>query len=488
MVYKNTFWKLLLLLLLAISGIAPAVGQISSSEVDHIDTLTYRTNTDTIRLFVFYQPESAGKSGSLTAQHPTGGPFDFAWSAYDHTLPGFGPVFSQDNGVSSSTVNNLADGAYRVRIFNGVDIDTTITTWVFLNRFSNEIEKDANGEVPSYRYTCNRISLAGFVYPDTLVYYNLQNNDTIVEPLSYTFLWTSDNPDLTIPQFLTSTSYLPPYKDTEYYLGARDKYGNSDSDTIFYRSIQTKAEFEVAYLDKITGEYDPDLTISWSADVGSLDAPLTVRFLNISQNGNNFEWVLLDTTGGYKEVEYTYDTADFVEFVYETADKDYYPYLVSTSEAACIDTFSISGGITVVKSQLEIPNVFSPNNDGTNDFWVFKHQSLKHCMITVVDRTGKIVYKKEIDDIYSWEGWGGYLHNSSRQAPEGQYYYVIEGLGYDDVVYMDETYWSRRFSGKDNTTDGTGTSGTGTSTTDEPTFRETMYTGWLYLFRQSVYN
>ena len=83
-------------------------------------------------------------------------------------------------------------------------------------------------------------------------------------------------------------SYNPPYRDTEYYLTARDEFGMQVVDEVFYESIQTKAEFSAEYLDKVSGEYDPDLSGDWSADKGSLDARLDVRFINLSQNGESY--------------------------------------------------------------------------------------------------------------------------------------------------------------------------------------------------------
>ena len=247
-------------------------------------------------------------------------------------------------------------------------------------------------------------------------------------------------------------------------------------DHVFYESIQTKAEFVPEYYDKVNGEYVTDLDGSWSEDRGSLDAELTVRFINQSLNGASYEWVYLDTVGGITEREFTYELEPPTEFTYSTADKYYYPYLVSTSEENCTDTFRMEEPIYVVKSQLDIPNVFSPNGDPYNDRFVFKHQSLKSCKVTIVDRTGKVVYQKKIDDIYSWEGWDGNLHDSNRKAPEGQYYYVVEATGYDGAEYSDPTIWEnwRLFGGNkgsDGSTDGT-----------EPA-SQIRYTGWLYLFR-----
>ena len=167
-------------------------------------------------------------------------------------------------------------------------------------------------------------------------------------------------------------------------------------------------------------------------------------------------------------------------FTYINADKYYYPYMVSTSDEQCTDTFRIPGGIYVVPSQLHIPNVFSPNGDGTNDYFVFKHQSLKTCRVTIVDRTGKVVYKRKIDDIYSWDGWDGNMHDSNRKAPEGQYYFVVEALGYDGQDFSDPNIIEQWKLNRGNKGTGGSTGGTTPAGTE---VSGRLYTGWLYLYR-----
>ncbi len=465
---------------LVLFSLFPVRAQTSSSTADHVDTLSYLGgNTARDPLFVFYQTDQVYKAGALTARYPGPGNFNFEWRKYNPGAGGFDPVFSSDAGTTSSSVSNLGEGGYRVRAWNGGGIDTTMVAWVMLDQFSNDIEKTHDGLLPGYRYTCDYVSLAGYVYPDTLIYYDLLSNTEITRILDYRFKWTSDNADLDIPNdsivLRPNTTYKPPYKDTYYYLTATDQYGMIDVDTMFYVSIQTKAEFTVEYFDKITGLYDPDLDGSFDPDreIGSLDSRLTVRFLNNSLNGAVYYWVYLDTLGGVKESEITYDLEAITEFTYINADKYYNPYLVSMSEENCQDTFRLDEEIYVVPSQLAIPNVFSPNGDGTNDLFVFKHQSLEKCRVSIMNRNGVVVYKRKIDDIYTWQGWDGNMHNSSRKAPEGQYFYVVEALGYDGVNYQDPTIIDRW----------KGNPGSGSGGTDPEAGSQTTYTGWLYLFR-----
>jgi len=458
--------------------------QVSSGTADYVDTLTYPPgNPAQDPLFVFYQTDGVSKPGSLTATYPGAGPYNFDWSKYNPAINGFDPAFRSETG-SVSTVSNLDDGGYRVRVSDGSGTDVTYLSWVMLDHLRDSVAQTSEGMLPGFLYTCDFVAIGGFVFPDTLVYWDPLSHVRITRPLNFSFKWTSDNSDLDIPNDTTilgpNISYRPPYKDTEYYLTATDEFGMTAVDQVLYESIQTMAQFSMEYLDKVTGEYTTDLSGDWSAEKGSLDARLSVRFINESLNGATYNWVFLDTLGGMLETETTYDLETVPEFTYETADEYYYPYMVSISEENCIDTFKLLEPLYVVPSQLLIPNVFSPNGDGTNDYFKFKHQSLQRCKVTIVDRTGKVVYKRKIEDIYAWEGWDGNMHNSSRKAPEGQYYFVVEALGYDGMEYQDPNIIEQWKLNRGNSGTGGSTGGT-TGTTEETS--NTLYTGWLYLYR-----
>ena len=469
-------------LIAALFPLHQALAQIQSATADHVDSLSYLPgNTALDPLFVFYQTGGVSKMGELTALPPVPGSYNFEWRMYNPALSGFDAPFSSEAALPSSTVSNLEGGGYQVRIWNGTDTDVSFTCWVMLDALRDSVVQTAEGTLPGFLYTCDFVAVSGYVFPDTLVYYDLLTHEQITRPLDFSFKWTSDNPDLDIPNdtivLRPNISYKPPYRDTEYTLTATDEFGMTQQDHVFYESIQTKAEFVPWYYDKVNNEFVTDLEESWSKGQGSMDAELTVRFINQSLNGVSYEWVYLDTVGGVTEREFTYELEPPTEFTYSTADKYYYPYMVSTSEELCTDTFRLEEPIYVVRSQLEIPNVFTPNGDGYNDLFEFKHQSLKSCKVTIVDRTGKVVYQKKIDDIYSWEGWDGNLHESNRKAPEGQYYYVVEATGYDGAEYSDPTIFEnwKLFGGNK------GSTGSGTDGTDATS--DNYYTGWLYLYR-----
>lgn len=483
---KYTSW---LVAVLAFLPGGEAGGQITAPQADAAVPVSYPDYTGPGQLFVFYQDHEGYRPGALTAVGPTAGSFDFVWTQYDPDFNGFTIPVKTESAVAQSSISSLDDGGYRVQISNGTDIDTAFIAWVMLDDLKVRINKTADGEIPKSQSSCaeeNILTLIGAVEVDSFFYYDPVSHDRLQYVNDFNIEWSSDDPQLFIPNSTNkdamafNTTYLPPVLDTWFILTATDSLGMTETDSALFDSPFTRAEFSVEYFDKKTGEWDPDLKSGWSKDNGSLDAPLTVRFINESLNGVKFTWVLLDSSGNPADVvkEATTDSIYKPEFTYETADKFYYPYLISESaEGPCPDTFRLETGIEVVASQLVIPNVFTPNGDEINDVFMFKHQSLKSCRVTISDRTGRVVYRQKIDDIYEWEGWRGTILNSDRPAPEGQYYYVIEGMGYDNKEYRDPNYLEQRKLDRQQGGNTDPANGDETATLN-------LYTGWLYLFRQ----
>lgn len=84
---------------------------------------------------------------------------------------------------------------------------------------------------------------------------------------------------------------------------------------------------------------------------------------------------------------------------------------------------------SVINSTIIIPNAFSPNGDGTNDFFLPQYANLKTYHCTVFNRWGNIVFEtSEISNV-----WNGQYNGSD--CAEGVYYYVIDVVGEDEMEY-----------------------------------------------------
>jgi gliding motility-associated-like protein len=83
----------------------------------------------------------------------------------------------------------------------------------------------------------------------------------------------------------------------------------------------------------------------------------------------------------------------------------------------------VSANLNEANSQaytLELPNVFTPNNDGINDFLIINTEGLTEFSLVVLDQRNKIIYTSQ-DSTISWDGLG----LSGDPVLSGNYVYFI---------------------------------------------------------------
>ena len=141
------------------------------------------------------------------------------------------------------------------------------------------------------------------------------------------------------------------------------------------------------------------------------------------------EWHFDDGTAPQKTCD------SIVEHIY-TKSGCYEPFLIVMNRdlPECRDTARLKNCILVEqKSEIEVPNIFSPNGDGINDFFQVKAQTLKEFKGVITNRWGRKVY--EWTDWETYEaGWDGNINGGSKAAP-GVYFYSITATGFDGNVY-----------------------------------------------------
>jgi gliding motility-associated-like protein len=96
-------------------------------------------------------------------------------------------------------------------------------------------------------------------------------------------------------------------------------------------------------------------------------------------------------------------------------------YVTAITSLGCTGTSSVT--VTVIPNyEVFIPNVFTPNGDGTNDTWKFfgNLPGLKQMNVKVFNRIGEKVFESN-DMNFEWDG--SYL---GKAAPNGVYVYVAE--------------------------------------------------------------
>jgi len=104
-------------------------------------------------------------------------------------------------------------------------------------------------------------------------------------------------------------------------------------------------------------------------------------------------------------------------------------YYVTDDIAGCKSKNRIVSIDTTDCNGVFIPNVFTPNGDGKNDFFQVIIKGAKCYNIKIYNRWGVLVY--EGGDALS--GWNGIVQKSGLPASDGTYYYIINYCNYENV-------------------------------------------------------
>ena len=394
----------LFIMILFLPAISEA--QLSAPGMSAVRHTSY-SSAPTVKDPVFiYCNTSGSQSGELNAVSPDGtGPFNFAWYKWSDLTKSFGIPVKTESGVSLSSINGLGDGGYRVIISGG--FDTTLTGWIFNDKpFSSAALQNR---------TCDYVALKGQAAIDTFYYRNISNGLPVKLVNGVKFLWSSD-PASTIPYpdfYLNPQTFDPPLVDVTYNLQVSDSFGCISQSSFSYQTIRVKADFVD---DPVTG-----------------GAPLTVTFTDKSIRAVKYLWEFGDTVTSklnnpnphiyYKPGEYSVK-------------------LTVESELHCIDSLRPVQKIVVDPSELNVPNVFTPNGDGINDNFIVESKSLRNLSVEVFSQSGLKVYSfyGEGEILSQWKGWDGNVNFSSVKATPGIYFYIIRAYGWDDISYGGKLY------------------------------------------------
>ncbi len=357
-------------------------------------------------VFIFCNSTGSQK-GALNAVSPGGtGPFTFSWYRWSDATRNFSVLLKTETSVITSSLTNLDEGGYRVNITNGSGYNTSLTGWIFL---------DSPYSKASLRnFTCDYVALGGVAAIDTFLYRDINNGTLIRLPNKVKFKWSSD-PVSSIPYpeiELNPQTFNPPLEDVTYNLQVTDSFTCSTNSSFFYESIHVKADF--------------------SADPQKGGAPLEVTFTDKSVRAVKYKWLFGDDS-------ISFDSNPRPHTYYIPG--EYQVRLIVESALHCIDSMTFDK-IVVDESDLQIPNVFTPNGDGQNDVFRIEKTSLRYISVDIFSRNGIKVYEfyGEGGILKDWEGWDGTIRGTSIKASPGVYFYIIKALGWDDVKYDGKQY------------------------------------------------
>ena len=92
----------------------------------------------------------------------------------------------------------------------------------------------------------------------------------------------------------------------------------------------------------------------------------------------------------------------------------------------CYDTLTM----TIHVQGIDVPNVFTPNGDGVNDFFVVDNHGMATLNMLIFNRWGAKVYEWNTSQT-AWDGTG----LNGEDVADGVYYYILTAVGEDGEPY-----------------------------------------------------
>lgn len=127
--------------------------------------------------------------------------------------------------------------------------------------------------------------------------------------------------------------------------------------------------------------------------------------------------------GGTPELIASFNSADDTTFSHANNGSIAGCYWITALDSAIYGNESALGDPVCVDNcpHYNLPNVFSPNGDGSNDFFVpFPYQYVDSIHIQIFNRWGNLLFQTDDPDIM----WDGTAEQSGESVPEGIYYYT----------------------------------------------------------------
>ena len=410
--------------MLACCTVIQVSGQLTARNADKKEPTRYTNaygNRDTI--FVYNQL----KTGNLSLRQPAQN--TFKWYRFNYNTLNF-DKFNEVTDATETSQNGLEQGGYKVTVTprGATAPRDSFVAWLYMNPgFEFALLKNQNVEIPetySYRQCTHTDFVLNPKIPtrqSSFTYYNpgnLQQTALRFEN-EITFMMKPENGTEVKLRLNTqgNDQYLrdnsPPYEDTKFYFRAYDMFGIEKEDNIMYRTVIPYVTLDQPVLP----EKDPT------------SAPLPVKFTWKPYNVSRYEWQFGDGTSVVYDLETVPDTV--INTYYTPRTQGYLVELKVISPYDCTYT-TVPVKITVDPPLLEVPNVFTPNGDNTNEYFKPNAVSLRRFEIWIYTRAGKQVYYHRGDDLRNWEGWDGRIEKSGNEAATGVYFYVIKAAGWDE--------------------------------------------------------
>lgn len=439
-------------------------GQITAPGRDWQGATQYSIGTMQHPIFVFFSTPDNPKLGSLNATFSDGSNSTFTWYKYNPSAPvsaRFQLFGTPDLDVPTSNRTSLNAGGYKVEVVRTLDDSTEVYyAWLFVDAvvFSSIFVEN----------TCDFMFLEARTVPDRFTvfyeffsYYDLSTaGQSIINKLGTnyfkTITWQASSTQIQLPTTSSLSIAIEepaPLYNSTYTIKLVNPFGREltiTSPEIVAKA--TKADFNL-----FINEGD-DIAPDWQngGDEPKGEALLEVKLESKSLNADSIFWNIINDErfylSGADSIIWHYNEPMLSQAVDVFPPKtlmvpgEYIFEHVSLKVASgCRDTMfkTVVVDTSFIKADA-IPNVFTPNGDLQNDFFLIKDpdvnlKSIMQFTISIHSRWGKRVYTYT-GNPKKWEGWNGKVDGKYGDAPSGVYFFVIEAIGWDGRRYKDGVY------------------------------------------------
>jgi gliding motility-associated-like protein len=200
-------------------------------------------------------------------------------------------------------------------------------------------------------------------------------------------------------------------------VGNLGEYGCTITNTV--NGCKTSAKY-IVVPGKLNAAFTPDKEEGF--------APLTVNFTNNSSSSLGSASITSTWYFGNGSTTTNTNNAS-VSTVFNSP--GIYTVVLVAKKGSCLDTT-----YKIIKveapSNVEVPNIFTPNKDGVNDVFRLIASNLSDVHVIIFDRWGNRVYEVESNTgNFAWDG----KNLQGKDCAEGVYFYVIHAKGKDDKAY-----------------------------------------------------
>ena len=284
------------------------------------------------------------------------------------------------------------------------------------------VELDILGEYPPFNFQWSDGSTNQSLTGVPAGEYHVHVTDAVNCPSEAIVIVTE--PDPILMSYTVEDVSCHGYSDGRIYLDVRGGTGNlnfnwQDGQASNYAAGLTAGENLVRISDANNCILDTIILVNEPAPLFTYPV-ISQPFCEETYDGS----IELNLSGGTSPYRFTWSTGHTTENIYDIREDVYYVTVEDANNCIKLDTIRVESENEFC---MRIPNAFTPNDDGFNDYWVIGSREAgtlgeiyPWAVVEVYNRLGELVYRSRQGYSDPWDGT-----SNGRPLPMDSYFYVI---------------------------------------------------------------